>query len=120
MDESLAGLTAAFEEWRSSKRHPREAVPVDILKRARQVARRHGRSRSGNEGGAESTQDWQHEPACERCSRSACARLLARGARRTGGGSPAVRRGRDADRPEGSENEALELLSSLCGAGRAR
>ena len=42
MDESLAGLTAAFEEWRSRKRHLREAVPADLLKRARQVARRHG------------------------------------------------------------------------------
>lgn len=40
--ESLADLQAAFEEWRSRKRHPREAAPADLLKRARQVARVHG------------------------------------------------------------------------------
>ena len=40
--ESLAELKAAFEEWRSRKRHPREAVPVDLLQRARAAAGRHG------------------------------------------------------------------------------
>jgi hypothetical protein len=29
--ESLAVLQTAFEEWRSSKRHVREAVPADLL-----------------------------------------------------------------------------------------
>jgi len=41
-NESLAKLKVAFEEWRSKKRHAREAVPVDLLKRARAAARRHG------------------------------------------------------------------------------
>ena len=40
--ESLAELKAAFEEWRSRKRDPREAVPVDLLQRARAAAGRHG------------------------------------------------------------------------------
>jgi hypothetical protein len=40
--ESMAGLKAAFEEWRSTKRHSREAVPADLLRRACQAARRHG------------------------------------------------------------------------------
>lgn len=40
--ESLAELKAAFEEWRSRKRHVREAVPVDLLQRARAAAGRHG------------------------------------------------------------------------------
>lgn len=40
--ESLAGLEAAFEAWRRGKRHPREAVPAVLLKRARQAARVHG------------------------------------------------------------------------------
>jgi len=40
--ESLAGLKAAFEEWRSNKRHLREAVPVELLQRARVAARQHG------------------------------------------------------------------------------
>jgi hypothetical protein len=41
-DESLAGLREAFEAWRSRKRHAREAVPADLVARARAAARRHG------------------------------------------------------------------------------
>jgi hypothetical protein len=40
--ESLVELKAAFEEWRRRKRHPREAVPADLLRRARTAARHHG------------------------------------------------------------------------------
>jgi hypothetical protein len=40
--ESLAGLTRIFEEWRSKKRHVREAIPADLLARARRAARHHG------------------------------------------------------------------------------
>lgn len=41
-DESLAGLRDAFDAWRSRKRHAREAVPADLVARARAAARRHG------------------------------------------------------------------------------
>lgn len=40
--ESLSGLKAAFEAWRSKKRHPREAVPVELVERARAAAHHHG------------------------------------------------------------------------------
>ena len=40
--ESLAGLKAAFEEWRSKKRYEREAIPGHLLERARLAARRYG------------------------------------------------------------------------------
>jgi hypothetical protein len=40
--ESLAELKAAFEKWRSKKRHVREAVPAELLQRARAAAVRHG------------------------------------------------------------------------------
>jgi hypothetical protein len=40
--KSLAALKEAFEEWRSRKRYPREAVPSDLLERARKAARLHG------------------------------------------------------------------------------
>jgi hypothetical protein len=40
--ESLAGLKAAFEEWRSKKRYEREAIPAHLLERARLAARRYG------------------------------------------------------------------------------
>jgi hypothetical protein len=36
--ESLAELKAAFEKWRSRKRHVREAVPAELLQRARAAA----------------------------------------------------------------------------------
>jgi hypothetical protein len=39
---ALDGLTAAFEDWRSKKGHPREAVPAALLERARAAAREHG------------------------------------------------------------------------------
>lgn len=40
--ESLAELNSAFEKWRSRKRHVREAVPEELLQRARAAAARHG------------------------------------------------------------------------------
>jgi hypothetical protein len=39
---SLGGLKEAFENWRSKKRYPREAVPVDLVERARRAAAWHG------------------------------------------------------------------------------
>jgi hypothetical protein len=39
--ESLAELQAAFEKWRSRKRHVREAVPTELLQRARAAAALH-------------------------------------------------------------------------------
>lgn len=41
-NESLAKLKAAFKDWRRKKRYLREAVPPDLLERARAAARRHG------------------------------------------------------------------------------
>ena len=42
MSESLADLKAAFDDWRSKKRHARETIPATLLERARAAARRHG------------------------------------------------------------------------------
>jgi hypothetical protein len=41
-DESLAVLREAFDVWRRRKRHVREAVPGDLMERARAAARHHG------------------------------------------------------------------------------
>ena len=41
-DESLAALKGAFDAWRGRKRHAREAVPGDLVERARAAARHHG------------------------------------------------------------------------------
>jgi hypothetical protein len=40
--ESLIELKADFDEWRRRKRHVREAVPVELLRRACAAARHHG------------------------------------------------------------------------------
>jgi|SRR5512133_3546146 hypothetical protein len=42
MDESLAKLKVDFAEWRSRKQYVREAIPVELVQRARAAARRHG------------------------------------------------------------------------------
>src|SRR3974390_3392434 len=41
-DESLIVLRDAFDAWRRRKRHVREAVPGDLMERARAAARHHG------------------------------------------------------------------------------
>jgi hypothetical protein len=41
--DSLEELSAAFGEWRSKKRYPREAMPQELVERARRAARVHGR-----------------------------------------------------------------------------
>jgi hypothetical protein len=41
-NESLSEVKTAFEEWRSKKRHAREAIPAALLEMARQAARRFG------------------------------------------------------------------------------
>ena len=41
-NETLAGLTAAFADWRRKKRHVREAVPGELLERARGAIEVHG------------------------------------------------------------------------------
>jgi len=40
--DSLGELKIAFAIWRQAKRHVREAVPDDLLERARRTARVHG------------------------------------------------------------------------------
>lgn len=42
MDESLAKLKVAFAEWRSRKRHVREAIPAELVRQARAAARHYG------------------------------------------------------------------------------
>jgi hypothetical protein len=40
--ESLVELKAAFDAWRRRKRYVREAVPVDLMRRACAAVRHHG------------------------------------------------------------------------------
>lgn len=125
--ESLVELKAAFDEWRSRKRHAREAVPVSLLRRACAAARHHGpaavaratkvdrgrlktgrRSRGGREAPAASA------PTYSRLDLAAPAVVTAR---------PFA----EIEMPTGLKvrlfteaGEAIGLLSSLLGAGGSR
>lgn len=50
-DESLAELGDAFAAWRSRRRHAREAVPGELMARARAAARHHGPAAVGRATG---------------------------------------------------------------------
>lgn len=52
-DESLAELGEAFAAWRRRKRHVREAVPVELMARARAAARHHGSAAVGRATGVQ-------------------------------------------------------------------
>ena len=124
--ESLAGLTAAFKEWRSRKRHPREAVPADLLKRARQVARRHGPAAVARATKVDRSR-LKIGSTSQRARGAAAARVPAFSRVELAAPVVAARPFAEVEMPTGLKvrlftqtNEALELLSSLCGAGRAR
>jgi len=40
--DSLDGLERAFAEWRSRKKHAREAVPAELIARAQRATKKHG------------------------------------------------------------------------------
>ncbi len=123
MDESLAKLRAAFAEWRSRKRHPREAVPVDLVRRACAAARRHGPAavhratkvdRSRLKAGGRS----RHERRAPAATGAAYSRV------ELAAPVAAARPFAEVEMPTGLKvrlfagtDEALELLSSLLGAG---
>jgi hypothetical protein len=125
--ESLAELNAAFEKWRSRKRHVREAVPAELLQRARAAAARHG---------------WAAVARVTKVDRGRLESARSRGGKRrvpgTGGpmysrlelSAPAAATARpfaEVEMPTGlrvrlftDTREALGLLSSLIGAGGLR
>jgi len=122
--ESLLELKSAFEDWRSKKRHAREAVPDDLLERARRVIGVHGLG------------------PVARAAKVERSRLIAgrsgRGGRRRAnapsfsrleiaGPSPGHPPMAEVETPSGMKlriftqtEETLNLLSSLCGLGGER
>jgi hypothetical protein len=123
--EALAGLKAAFEEWRSKKRHPREAVPADLLERACAAARRHGpaavaRATKVDRGRLKTGRR-------SRVGREPAASLPAFSRMEIGAPAGTTRPFAEVEMPTGLKvrlfgqtDEALGLLSSLLGAGGAR
>lgn len=125
--ESLAGLKMAFEEWRRRKRHPREAIPVDLLRRACAAARHHGPtevSRVTKVGrGRLKTGRRSHG---ERSTRTAAGPTYSR-LKLAAPAAATVRPFAEVEMPMGLKirlftetDEALGLLSSLLGAGGPR
>lgn len=126
MENELARLKAAFEEWRSKKRYAREAVPADLLERARAAARCHGpaavaRATKVDRGRLKIGGNGRHrrEAAAARVPTFSRVELAA----------PAVvaRAFAEIETATGLKvrlytqtGEAFELLSSLCGLGGAR
>lgn len=122
--ESLAELKTAFEKWRSRKRHVREAVPAELLQRARAAAARHG---------------WAAVARATKVDRGRLESDRIRGGRVRGTGVPmysrldlaapaaTARPFAEVEMPTGlrvrlftDTGEALGLLSSLLGAGGLR
>ena len=84
MDESLVKLKVAFAEWRSRKRDVREAIPVELVRRARAVARRHGPAAVYRVTKVDPSrrQERRAESRCETGARGGRRYVLARGTRR--------------------------------------
>lgn len=125
-DESLDQLKIAFEDWRSKKRYPREAVPAELLERARLAARRHGptavaratkvdrgRLRNGNRSRPVRRPLAKRAPAFSRVQLAAP--------------TPAAQPFAELETASGVKirlfsqtDEVLGLLSALCGSGGGR
>jgi hypothetical protein len=124
--EILVELKTAFEKWRSRKRHVREAVPAELLQRARAAAALHG---------------WAAVARATKVDRGRLETERSRGEKRRvpGAGvplysrvdlpapSPKAHPFSDVEMPTGLKvrlftegGEAFSLLSSLLGAGGAR
>jgi hypothetical protein len=124
--ETVAELKTAFEKWRSRKRHVREAVPAELLQRARAAAGRHG---------------WAEVARATKVDRSRLETDRSRGGRKRGPGTGGPNYSRlelaapaatarpfaEVEMPTGlrvrlftDSGEALGLLSSLLGAGGLR
>jgi hypothetical protein len=124
--ESLDELKAAVEDWRSRKRYPQEALPDDLLNRARRAIGVHGlgpvvratkidrtRIKTGRARRGKSTRPAATVPTFSRVDLAA---------------PPPTRPFAEVEMPTGVKvriftqtDEALDLLSSLCcQAGGAR
>jgi hypothetical protein len=132
VDGSLDELTKAFESWRTEKRHAREAVPRELLERARRAMSIHGPGpvaravklerarllRGIDRGGKGTRSESRPAPAVV----PAFSRLAV--------AAPASASNRpfaEIETPSGLKlrvfadtREAIALLSSLCGAGGGR
>lgn len=124
--ESLAGLKTAFELWRNQKRYQHEAVPADLLRRARAVAQRHGPTEVARATKLDRRR-LKIEQAARRRTRTATEQVPTFSRIEIVAPAGATRPFAEVEtatglkvRLFGSSAEALELISALCGLGGAR
>jgi hypothetical protein len=135
-DESLTELREAFVAWRSRKRHAREAVPGDLMARARAAARHHGPAAVGRATGVQRDRLVVARAERERGAGAGAKRSVAaasivpaysRVELAATAASPPARAFAEVEAPSGlkvrlfiESGGALGLLSALLGAGGAR
>jgi len=126
-NESLAKLKAAFEDWRSKKRYPREAVPADLLERARAAAQRHGPAAVARATKVDRGRLKTGRRVSRRGTKAPAARVPAFSRVEFAAPATTPRPFAEVEMPTGVKvrlftqtDAALELLTSLCGAGGAR
>jgi hypothetical protein len=121
-------LKAAFEEWRSQKKHPREAIPEDLLERARRAIDVHGwsaiRKATKVEArcvGIESAGDGGPKRRAPKVAVPSFSRVeLAASATASRPFAEVETRAGLKVRLFASDTETLGLLSALCGVGGGR
>ena len=121
--DSLEELGAAFREWRSGKKHSREAMPPELLDRARRAAEVHGPRCVARAAGVRS--DRLRGTPRSRSRRGGAAHPAYSRVELTAPG--ATRPFAELEMPSGVKvrfyeqtEETLALLSSMFGAGGAR
>jgi hypothetical protein len=126
--DSLEKLSAAFEEWRTRKKHVRERMPEELLRRAHRAARAYGYGRVARATKVD-----------RRRLDDARAPVAAHGGGRGPGATPAYSRVElvgpatsarpfaELETPSGVKlrlytptPEALDLLASVCASGGGR
>jgi hypothetical protein len=122
--DTLEQLGAAFGEWRRGKKHPREKVPEELLKRARRSAEVHGEERVvriAKVARRRLTGTWCAGGSGGKAAPAPAYSRLELGA------APATRPFAELEMPNGTKlrlysqsREALDLLSAVCGSGGAR
>jgi len=122
--DSLEELSLAFAKWRRGKRHPREAMPPELMDRARRAAGVHGR---GCVARALKIDSGRLREASWAKSRGGAASMPAYSRVELVASTGLTRPFAELEMPSGVKvrlysqtQEMLGLLSSVCGAGGAR
>lgn len=124
--DSLEQLSAAFGEWRTGKKHVREKMPADLLRRARRAAKAYGYDRVARAAKVDRRRLEGARAAAEgRGTRPMTTPAYSRV--ELVGPSPSARPFAELETPSGIKvrlytqtRETIDLLSSVCASGGRR